>query len=64
MRVMERFHCTAKLRHLAPGTIAYYRDGIEDFLRFHRVNEQWRHRRALAGQVHTGAGRAHAMRPY
>lgn len=49
MRVMESFHRTAKLRHLAANTITCYRDWIEDFLRFHRVNGQWRHPRELRG---------------
>jgi integron integrase len=49
MRVMERFHQTAKLRHLADNTIYCYQSWIEDFLRYHRIGRQWRHPRELRG---------------
>src|SRR5688572_25144948 len=49
MRVMERFHQTAKLRHLADNTIYCYQSWIEDFLRYHRIGRQWRHLRELRG---------------
>ena len=49
MRVLERFHRTAKLHHLAASTIGCYREWIVDFLAFHRDGTQWRHPRDLRG---------------
>nr|ALS91881.1 phage integrase, N-terminal SAM-like domain protein [uncultured bacterium] len=50
MRVTESFHRVAKLHHVADNTIHWYRDWIEDFLRFHKVNGAWRHPRDLRGE--------------
>ncbi|QOV89001.1 integron integrase [Humisphaera borealis] len=46
---MEQFHRAAKFHHLARNTIDCYQNWIEDFLRFSRVGDRWRHPRELRG---------------
>ena len=54
MKLLQRVRDVALRRHLAETTIACYQLWIEQFLRFCRADEQWRHPREL-GAADVGA---------